>query len=372
MRHRILLLLLLGSFTAGAQQPHSHQTGRPIRFPSFGGFTTLVCDFHQHTVFSDGSVWPDIRIKEALMDGLDAISLTEHLEYQPHKEDIPHPDRNRSYQLALKEAKDHGLVVVNGSEITRRMPPGHNNAIFLSDANKMLVADSVEVFREARKQGAFIFWNHPNWTAQRRDGMATITDMHRMLIRDKLLDGIEVVNDQTYSDEALQLALDHQLTIMSNSDVHQLVDWDFKVPQGGHRPVTLVFAREKTESSIREALFERRTVAYYRDLLIGRDEYLLPLLQASVRIKEARYPAKSDVLTVIIENLTPSPVTLLNRTGLTFHNNADIIVLKPGESNELLVKTLQRVTDLTLRFEVLSAINAPKRHPEIRLAVQVQ
>jgi hypothetical protein len=252
------------------------------------------------------------------------------------------------------------------------MPPGHNNAIFLSDANKMLVADSVEVFREARKQGAFIFWNHPNWTAQRRDGMATITDMHRMLIRDKLLDGIEVVNDQTYSDEALQLALDHQLTIMSNSDVHQLVDWDFKVPQGGHRPVTLVFAREKTESSIREALFERRTVAYYRDLLIGRDEYLLPLLQASVRIKEARYPAKSDVLTVIIENLTPSPVTLLNRTGLTFHNNADIIVLKPGESNELLVKTLQRVTDLTLRFEVLSAINAPKRHPEIRLAVQVQ
>lgn len=62
-------------------------------------------------VVADGSVWPDIRVMEALQDGLDAISLTEHLEYQLHKADIPHPDRNRSYELALREAKDHHLPI---------------------------------------------------------------------------------------------------------------------------------------------------------------------------------------------------------------------------------------------------------------------
>ena len=50
---------------------------RTIDFPDIPGYQTLLCDFHIHTVFSDGSVWPDIRVQEAVKDGLDAISLTE-------------------------------------------------------------------------------------------------------------------------------------------------------------------------------------------------------------------------------------------------------------------------------------------------------
>ncbi|NND33908.1 MAG: PHP domain-containing protein, partial [Saprospiraceae bacterium] len=98
---------------------------------------TLKCDFHIHTVFSDGSVWPNIRVDEALKDGLDAISLTEHLEYQPHGEDIPHPDRNRSFEIAKEQAKAHDLLVIHGVEITRKLPPGHANAIFITDANAL-------------------------------------------------------------------------------------------------------------------------------------------------------------------------------------------------------------------------------------------
>jgi len=44
------------------------------------------------------------------------------------------------------------------------------------------------------------------------------------LIRDGLLQGIEVVNDTTYSDEALQIALDYNLTILGTSDIHGIVD----------------------------------------------------------------------------------------------------------------------------------------------------
>ena len=65
----------------------------------------LSADLHTHSVFSDGSVWPDIRVKEAIRENIDLLAITEHLEYQPYKEDIPHPDRNRSFILADTIAK---------------------------------------------------------------------------------------------------------------------------------------------------------------------------------------------------------------------------------------------------------------------------
>ena len=371
MRKLLILFLLLSSFISFSQD-HSHVIGRKLQFPDIPGYKTLKCDFHQHTVFSDGSVWPDIRVQEALRDGLDAISLTEHLEYQPHKDDIPHPDRNRSYNIAVEEAKNHDLIIVKGSEITRKMPPGHNNAIFLSDPNKLLVDDSIQVFREAKKQGAFIFWNHPNWTPQRKDGMATLTDVHRLLIREKLLDGIEVANDQTFSIEALQIALDNNLTIMGTSDIHKLIDWDFKVPEGGHRPITLVFAKERTAESIKDALINRRTVAVYKNLLIGRNEFLVPLIESSLKITSAKYIGKYNVLGVEIENLSSTEITLQNQTGYTLHNNNDMITLKAGEKTIVEVKTIERKPEVSLKFLVLSAVNAPNKHPSIPLNSKVE
>ena len=102
-----------------------------IHFPNVPGYETLICDLHIHTVFSDGHVWPIVRVDEAIRDGLDVIAITEHLEYQPHKEDIPNPDRNRAYIVASERGKGHELIILNGSELTRQMPPGHVNAVFL-------------------------------------------------------------------------------------------------------------------------------------------------------------------------------------------------------------------------------------------------
>src|SRR5512145_858641 len=134
-----IIILLTGISGINGQSGHDHD--RVIRFPDIPGYKTLVCDFHQHTVFSDGSVWPDIRIQEAVADGLDAVSITDHLEYQPHKDDLPHPDRNRGFIVAMEENKGSDLLLIRGSEITRDMPPGHCNAIFIQDANKLLAED---------------------------------------------------------------------------------------------------------------------------------------------------------------------------------------------------------------------------------------
>ena len=352
-----------------AQHHHTHD--RVIRFPDVPGYHVLSCDFHQHTVFSDGSVWPDIRVQEALRDSVDAISLTEHLEYQPHQADIPHPDRNRAYQLAQEEAKGSNLIVVNGSEITRDMPPGHTNAIFLTDANKLLHDDAMESFREAKRQGAFVFWNHPNWTAQRPDGVATLTDMHRKMLAEGLLQGIEVINDVNFSDEAFQIALDQNLTLMGTSDIHGLIDWNYLVHEGGHRPVTLVLAKERSAESIREALFAHRTVVYMNNTLAGRPEHLLPLLSACIRVESAEYEGNTSVLKVALRNLGDSDLLLQNQSGYTFHHDAGIVELHGNSQTVILVKTRERLKSVELPFNVLNAFTAPGKATSVRLTVEV-
>ena len=203
IRIKTLLLLVIISINYSAiYGQKTEKYTRKIFFPDIDEYKTLLTDFHQHTVFSDGSVWPTIRVEEAIKDGLDAISLTEHLEYQPYSKDIPNPDRNRAYNIAKSFAEnknkslDRKLIVINGQEITRSMPPGHINAIFLNDANKLLhPKDSLKGILAANKQDAFVFWNHPAWPAQRSDGIAKLDEFHKYLIEKKLLHGIEVVNE---------------------------------------------------------------------------------------------------------------------------------------------------------------------------------
>ena len=262
---------------------------RMISFPDIKGFKTIVCDLHTHTVFSDGSVWPNIRIQEALKDGLDAIAITEHIEYQSHKEDIPHLDRNRSYELSKKYAEKSELMVIAGTEITKSMPPGHSNAIFVKDVNKIMHDNYMDAHLAARKQGAFIFWNHPHWIGQRKDGSVKLYEEVKDLIDKNLLHGIEVTNERTYSDQAIQVALDHNLTMLGTSDVHGFVDWDYNIPHGGHRPVTLVFSKRKNLKDLKRSLFQGRTAVWYNNLLIGKSEWIKPLLEASIKIDSAGY-----------------------------------------------------------------------------------
>jgi len=339
-------------------------------FPDVSGYKTLLCDFHIHTVFSDGSVWPNIRVEEATRDGLDVIAVTEHLEYLPHKEDIPFPDRNRSSIIARAAARGKDLMILNGSEVTRDMPPGHINAIFVEDANRLLQDDPTDVFLEAKRQGAFIFWNHPNWLSQASNGIVPLTEVHRELIRKNLLHGIEVVNELTYSDEALQIALDYDLAIIGTSDIHGLVDWQFRVSQGGHRPVTLVFAREKSPEAVRRALFQRRTVAWFKNFLIGRERDLMPLLKASLTIEEAFYREGRDVAEVILKNHSDARFELKNTGKFNFHEGIDLVTIQPHSTITLIVKTVERRRSFKMEFEVMNAITEPRTHPTLILSIQ--
>ncbi|MEQ1783628.1 MAG: hypothetical protein ABMA14_19910, partial [Hyphomonadaceae bacterium] len=138
MRKIFASLLVLAMFapSAAAHDGDTIAQARKINFPKLDdGRSVLAVDLHTHSVFSDGSVWPDIRVEEAKRDGLFAMAVSEHLEYQPHMKDLPNPDRNRSFQIASDAAvvkpdavgdNKAPLIVIPGSEITKIVqPPGH-------------------------------------------------------------------------------------------------------------------------------------------------------------------------------------------------------------------------------------------------------
>ena len=93
----LALIQVFGILLVNQPEISGQKLDRAIEVPDIPGFLTLKCDFHTHSVLSDGSVWPNIRVEEAKRDGLDAISLTDHIEYQPHRNDIPHSDRNLGF-----------------------------------------------------------------------------------------------------------------------------------------------------------------------------------------------------------------------------------------------------------------------------------
>lgn len=265
-----------------------------IHIPDFNGYQTLKCDFHIHTVFSDGKVWPDIRVAEAWQEGLDAIAITDHIEYRPNKE-ILKGDLNESYKIAKRAGDAIGFMVIHGAEITRSKPLGHLNALFISDAMPMDVKEPLEAIDEAIRQGAFIMWNHPGWP----DDKSTMYPVHEELIKAGKIHGVEVFNHMEYYPVSFDWCRDKNLAFMSNTDIHDLITTTYGA-KNKIRPMTLVLAKERSIESIKEALFAKRSIAYFDGELVGKPEHLKGLLKASVKIrvineKQAEITNVSDI-----------------------------------------------------------------------------
>lgn len=281
-----------------------------LSIPNIPGYVTLKCDFHIHTVFSDGDVWPTVRIDEAIRDGLDAIAITDHLEYIPKKDFIP-ADYNAAWKIGEPYARERNLILVHGTEITRKMPPGHVNALFIKDASKMAVDSAWDAYEAAIKQGAFLMWNHPGWKSQQPDGIPRMYDIHRRLIEKGWLQGIEYFNDSEYYPMVFRMCEENNLALMGNSDVHGTISEIYTPGEYIHRPMTLVFAKEKTHDSLKEAMFAHRTMVFFRDLIIGREELARPFFNACVSTGKPYYENDKNVFLEITNN-SDIPYHLVN------------------------------------------------------------
>lgn len=370
------LMFLCVVYSLSAQVQDKEDIQRHISIPDIPGYKTLKCDFHMHTVFSDGHVWPTFRVNEALRDGLDAISITEHTDYKSYPEDVSR-DLNQSYVVASAYAKGKGLLIIKGAEISPRVPPYHNNALFLQDANlpfdymqvsekKFVMKDNpthdelMAPFLEAKKQGAFVVFNHPgNMPAWVVRDTAVFTDFHQELFEKGILSGIEVVNSGIYNVTAHRLAMKYNLTMLCNTDEHFDM---YPRYEKTHRPMTLVFAKEKTVPAIKEALIARRTALYFDDYVIARQTEAELLFKAAIQVKTERASKKGEpLLKVKLFNNCDIPFKI-QASGNYVMDNYPLgqVTLKPHAETVLILRAMwQYPKEVTLNMDVTNVLVSP-------------
>ena len=317
----------LAALTASAQYTHPDNVNKDmlrhtlrsesksrteIIIPQVNGYNVYKADLHTHTVFSDAQTTPEWRVSEAWYDGLDVISITDHIEYRPYepkmiqfltdyvKKNVKaenydivfqetgnekiHVDLNFSVKLAQEATKNYPILVIPGTEVTRPYKNiGHFNALFTTDNNAIPDNDPMQALRNAKAQGALVQYNHPGWLRTSLD----MTEFEINAYKEKLIDGIEVMNGPEFYPKAIDRAKEQGLFVTANTDVHGTTETDYVGASAG-RNMTLIFAKEKTLEAMREALEAHRTLAYSFDQIAGDEDLLKALFQASVKTQFIR------------------------------------------------------------------------------------
>lgn len=338
-----------------------------INIPTVNGYQVLKCDFHMHTVFTDGHVWPNVRIQEAWKEGLDVISFTEHVEYTPHKDDVK-VSNLRPHELAKNQADENNIMLIKGTEVTRDTPPGHFNALFIAD-DKNLIADRSSALDEQAiqavvDQNAFIFWNHPGWKATQVKGSYEWIPFVEKMYKKKNLHGIEVVNGFGFHKKALDWAIDRNLTVIGNTDIHNLIAHDYEIERSGvHRTMTLVLSKDRSATALREALEAGRTVAWSSKYLFGKEENVKALFDACVSVGES-YHNKTNA-----KGVTTNYYEIKNNSDLYFE-----LILKQGKGTKKIVLYPESSQVLTaesgqnsLQYEIVSTYVRSDKHLHVTI-----
>ncbi len=346
--------------------PCAGQSRDPLPVPDIRGFQTLKCDFHVHTVFSDGEVWPTTRIAEAWREGLDAIAITDHAGYNPHKPDVP-LDLSRPQALASPSASRLGILLVPAVEVMEG--DTHFNILFVTDPNAFWNLKLADALKQGRAQKAFIFWNHPGWK-QRAAWFPNINALYK----EKLFDGVELVNGRSFYAPVFPWIDERKLTILCDSDVHSPT---LPLYQNRGRPLTLVFARTRDLAGIREALSARRTAAWMGEGLWGGEELLLGLWNAAVEVKPTALTLKIAGPQAVVDFYNHSAIPFQVRVVETpswlqtggFELSPERIMARSVQASKDAPEGTQAVT---LELEVTNLHVAPGRNLLVRLPLQVR
>ena len=321
-------------------------TRTEIVLPEVNGYKIIKTDLHVHTVYSDGSAGPAYRVTEGWQDGLDAIAITDHLEYRPNEKamtsflgeavsekkvgkDKVAADLNVSVRDAASKAEQLGITLIPGIEITREpVNIGHFNALFTTDNNLIPDPDPLQAIRNAKKQGAIVQNNHPGW--RRTDN--SFTSVTEAAVAEGLIDGVEVFNSYEFYPDVIETAVNRGLYICCGSDIHS-VNYDKFGRYGVFRDMTLVLAKNSSLEAIREGLEQRRTLAYAYGDIAGDEQLLKDFFKAAVSFDVIR-TGSNGVKSVKITNNSSFPY-VIGLPGFTVDITLDAftsVICKCGEA----------------------------------------
>ena len=342
---------------------------KEIMIPStLNGYNVYKADLHTHSIFSDGLVHPKWRVYEAWQDGLDVMAVTEHIEnrayenmfheylkeytdkeYQKGPAGLKNVDINFSIREAKKEAVKYGITIIPGSEITRSgSEVGHFNALFTTDNNLIYDEDPVQSIRNAKSQGALVMHNHPGW--RRKDIKMTPTE--KTAYGEGLIDGVEVMNGGMFFPGIIDRVREYNQFIAANTDVHKTTASDYRLT-GADRPMRLILAKDKSLESLREALLQRRTIAFGFNTLCGSEELLRDFFHACVKVTR----------------INETSVLVTNMTSITFklqQGKGRILNFDPFTS---MVATVKKGSD-TVSYRVVNMWTGVDSHPVIELKAE--
>ncbi|MBE6197594.1 MAG: histidinol-phosphatase [Rikenellaceae bacterium] len=321
-----------------------------IDLPVVDGYTPYKADLHNHTIFSDGHLTMEARVREAWADGLDVMAVTEHLEYRPHEKnyvkylkgyvkkgaeaknynfvsvnrpasaDAINVDLNYPVEVARKAAKMYDLTIIPGIEITRREGEySHFNALFTTDNLAVFATETIESIRNAKKQGALVMHNHPGWTHKDMK----MTKFEKEVYKEGLLDGIEIMNGTEFYPQAIERAKKYNLFMSSNTDVHYPSAERYE-RYGALRNMTIIYAKDKSLASLREAIEARRTLALSFGTLAGDEELVRKFFAAAVTACKTEVDQKGRAQVILTNH--SSVEWLLSREG------EKMMILEPKSS----------------------------------------
>ena len=181
----------------------------------------------------------------------------------------------------------------------------------------------------------------------------------RKMYQDKNLHGIEVVNGFGFHKKALDWALDRNLTILGNTDIHNLIAHDYDIEREGvHRTMTLVMAKNRSAEAIREALEKGNTVAWSSKYLFGKEENVRNLVKACIKVSPAYHEKKNaqGALTKYYEISNDSD--LYFELKLASGKGTEKVILYPNSSQVLTAADNQS----KLSYEVVSTYIRSDKH----------
>ena len=149
---------------------------------------------------------------------------------------------------------------------------------------------------------------------------------------------------------------------------------EYNFAAGELRPVTLIFAEEKSQAGVQEALINRRTAIFANGCVYGREEQLTELISSVLTIEE------------LTENKYGVRVALKNNSSIPLRmkrvesSNPEVLysrfqVIDPFESQEYecrgtIYKTPLELKEFVLSFEIENFYTAPGKNLIYNITIQ--